>query len=91
MRRVLGLSLLLSFVCVAIAGAARKPTPSDAAAVAAFDRLAEKARTDWGVPGLAVVVVKDGRTLLAKGYGLREQGRMDVVDADTRFAAPSTT
>lgn len=94
MRRAAGLFLVLSFLAPAIAPAAAKPKPSEAAtsaAVAAFDRLAETARTDWGVPGLAVVVVKDGRTLLAKGYGWKEQGRMDVVDADTRFAAASTT
>jgi CubicO group peptidase (beta-lactamase class C family) len=66
--------------------AAKKNDP-----VAAFDALAEKARQDWGVPGLAVVVVRDGRVLLAKGYGVRELGRPDTVDADTLFAAASTT
>jgi len=43
------------------------------------------------VPGLAVAVVKDGRVLLAKGYGVRELGRPERVDADTLFAAASTT
>lgn len=71
---------------VAPLAAARKGDP-----VAAFDALAEKARRDWGVPGLAAVVVKDGRVLLAKGYGVRELGGSDPVDADTLFAAASTT
>jgi len=59
--------------------------------VATFDALVARARTDWGVPGLAVTVVKDGKVLLAKGYGVREQGKPDLVDADTLFAAGSTT
>ena len=59
--------------------------------VATFDALAEKARQEWGVPGLAVVVVRDGRVLLAKGYGVRELGKPEPVDADTLFAAASTT
>ncbi|MGE5234594.1 MAG: serine hydrolase [Acidobacteriota bacterium] len=66
--------------------AAKKPDP-----VATFDRLAEQARVDWGVPGMAVVVVRDGKVLLAKGYGVRELGKPDRVDADTLFSAASTT
>lgn len=59
--------------------------------VVTFDALAARARVDWGVPGMAVALVKDGKVLLAKGYGVREQGRPETVDADTLFAAGSTT
>jgi CubicO group peptidase (beta-lactamase class C family) len=69
--------------------AAAKPKRADPAA--SFDALAAQARVDWGVPGLAVAVVKDGRVLLAKGYGVREAGGAEAVDADTLFAAASTT
>jgi CubicO group peptidase (beta-lactamase class C family) len=69
--------------------AAAKPKRADP--LASFDALAAAARVDWGVPGLAVAVVKDGRVLLAKGYGVREAGGADAVDADTLFAAASTT
>ncbi|MGH7338688.1 MAG: serine hydrolase, partial [Myxococcota bacterium] len=55
--------------------------------VARLDALAERGRADWGVPGLAVAVVKDGKVLLAKGYGVRELGKPGLVDADTLFAA----
>ena len=27
---------------------------------------------DWKVPGAAIVIVKDGKVVLSKGYGLRE-------------------
>jgi|CXWL01.1.fsa_nt_gi CubicO group peptidase (beta-lactamase class C family) len=82
-------------VLLALAGlsfpaqAAKKPAPPDP--VATFDALAERARVEWNVPGLAVVVVKDGKILLAKGYGVRELGKEGAVDADTLFAAASTT
>ncbi len=59
--------------------------------LATFDALVEQGRLDWEVPGLAVAVVKDGRVLLAKGYGVREMGKPEKVDADTLFAAASTT
>ena len=75
----------LSLVASA-SSAAKPPDP-----VATFDALASRARVDWGVPGLAVALVKDGRVLLAKGYGVRELGGADAVDADTLFAAASTT
>jgi len=46
---------------------------------------------DWPVPGLAVVIVKDGRIALMKGYGEREMGTGDPVDENTLFAIASNT
>lgn len=40
----------------------------------------------WKVPGLAISVVKDGDTILSKGYGTREVGKDLPVDEDTLFA-----
>src|SRR5688572_20279341 len=59
--------------------------------VEAFDRYVESARKQWGVPGMSIVVVQDGKVLLAKGYGLKELGKPDAVDSDTLFGAMSTT
>ncbi len=59
--------------------------------VAAFDAYAAKAVKDWGAVGLAVSVVKDGRTIFAKGYGVRELGKPDQADEHTLFAIGSTT
>ena len=50
-----------------------------------------KAREDWGVPGLAVAIVKDGKLALARGYGARELGKEMAVDADTLFAIASNS
>ncbi len=45
----------------------------------------------WNVPGLAVAVVKDGKVVVAKGYGIREVGRPDPVTERTLFAIGSAT
>ncbi|MGH7534606.1 MAG: serine hydrolase domain-containing protein, partial [Gemmatimonadales bacterium] len=57
----------------------------------AFDGYVAKAVKDWGAVGLAVSVVKDGKTIFAKGYGVRQLGQPAPVDSDTRFAIGSTT
>lgn len=65
--------------------------------VAAFDAYAEEARRAWRVPGLAVAVVDDGATVLARGYGVRDldagdpEGSGAAVDEHTLFAIGSTT
>ncbi len=46
---------------------------------------------DWKVPGLAVAVVKDGKLVVARGYGVRELGKPGQVDADTLFTIASNT
>lgn len=56
-----------------------------------FDAYVQKAVKEWDVPGLAVVVVKNGNVLLSKGYGVRELGTTNAVDSKTLFACASTT
>jgi len=46
---------------------------------------------EFGVPGMAVAVVKDGQVVLAKGYGVRRAGEPAPVDADTLFGIASNT
>lgn len=59
--------------------------------VVAFDKYVEAARVQWNVPGMSVVVVKDGKVLLSKGYGVRELGKDDKVGTKTLFGCMSTT
>src|SRR5688500_12799709 len=56
-----------------------------------IDAYAEKAGRDWKVPGFSVAIVKDDRVVFAKGYGVRELGKAEAVDADTLFAIASNT
>ena len=43
------------------------------------------------VPGIALSIVKDGRTVLAKGYGVRRLGDPAPVNERTRFGIASNT
>ncbi|HEX5074417.1 MAG TPA: serine hydrolase [Gemmatimonadaceae bacterium] len=56
-----------------------------------LDAYTAQAVKDWGAVGLAIAVVKDGRVVFAKGYGVRELGKPDLVDTTTLFAIGSTT
>jgi CubicO group peptidase (beta-lactamase class C family) len=56
-----------------------------------LDASIAEAQKAWPVPGLAVAVVKDGETVLAKGYGVRELGAPGPVDEHTLFAIASNT
>jgi len=56
-----------------------------------LDAYVARAMTDWRVPGLAIVVVKDDSVVFIKGYGVRELGKTDPVTVHTRFGNMSTT
>lgn len=45
----------------------------------------------WNIPGATVVVVKDGKVILAKGYGVKEMNGTDKVDENTLFMVASNT
>ncbi len=56
-----------------------------------LDGTVEKVRQQFDVPGIAVAVVKDGKVLLERGWGVREIGKPEPVQADTLFAIASNT
>jgi CubicO group peptidase (beta-lactamase class C family) len=56
-----------------------------------FDAHASQALDDWKVPAMAISVVKDGRVVFARGYGVRQLGGNARVDADTVFPIASIT
>ena len=45
----------------------------------------------WKVPGLAVAVVKDGKVIFKKGYGVTELGKTSAFDTSTLSICASTT
>jgi CubicO group peptidase (beta-lactamase class C family) len=56
-----------------------------------LDSYVEKALTDWQVPGIAVLIVKDGKVVVQKGYGFLESGKPEKVDENTLFMIASNT
>jgi CubicO group peptidase (beta-lactamase class C family) len=56
-----------------------------------FDSFVESVRKQFEVPGISIAVVKDGKVLLAKGYGVRKLGAPEKVDSKTLFGIASNT
>lgn len=56
-----------------------------------LDGQVAKAMQQFEVPGLALAVVKDGRVVFARGYGVRQLGNPAPVDANTLFQIASNT
>ena len=56
-----------------------------------FGAYVDSARKTFDVPGIAVAIVKDGKVVMEQGFGLREIGKPDKVDAHTLFAIASNT
>ena len=59
------------------------------AALKGVEQELDLARAAFDSPGLAVVVVVDGKVVLARGFGQRGLDDAAAVDADTRFAIGS--
>ena len=56
-----------------------------------LDTYVNRALTEWKIPGVALCVVKNGKVVLMKGYGLREAGSNDKVDENTLFMIGSNS
>jgi CubicO group peptidase (beta-lactamase class C family) len=56
-----------------------------------FDDYVRRVMETFTVPGMAVAIVKDGKVVLARGYGVRRLGSPEPVDASTRFGIASNT
>jgi CubicO group peptidase (beta-lactamase class C family) len=67
------------------------PLPDNAVenAVAKLDGIADDLMKKTGIPGLAVAVVHGGKTIYAKGFGVKDIKAGDKVDTDTVFQLAS--
>jgi len=71
------------------------PPPSHAMPLASgfdvrqFESIAQALVADQRVPGLAMAIVKDGRILSARGYGITDMRAAEPVDAHTVFRLAS--
>ena len=81
-----GLAMMLGGVaCRDVAEA-----PGDIRLAGLFDYI-RSAMPDWNVPGLAVAVVHGDEVVFAEGFGVKELGREDPVDAHTLFQIGSVS
>jgi CubicO group peptidase (beta-lactamase class C family) len=56
-----------------------------------LDSYINKGIQDWDVPGLSLVIVKDGKVVVMKGYGVRNIQSRQPVDENTLFMIASNT
>ncbi len=56
-----------------------------------LDNYINKGLKDWDLPGLSIVIVKDGKVVLMKGYGVKNISTRQPVDENTLFMIASNT
>ena len=56
-----------------------------------LDNYVLRGMKNWQIPGMAVLIVKDGKVVLSKGYGVKELGKDDLVNENTLFLIGSNT
>ena len=78
------LSVFSALTVFSAPAAAQQPPPG-------FDNYVKRVMKTFTVPGLSVAIVKDGKVVLARGYGVRRMGDPTPVDARTRFGIASNT
>lgn len=86
MRKVYCFLLLC---CLAIATYSQDNIPSFVKD--SLDTYVEKAMKDWQIPGVAVCIIKDGKVVVMKGYGVQETGTNNKVDTNTMFMIGSNS
>jgi CubicO group peptidase (beta-lactamase class C family) len=85
MLRLLSLAVLAWVLGAASSVWAQSKPPGD------MDDYAARVLKTFAVPGLSVGIVKDGKLVFAKGYGVRKLGESAPVDKDTLFPIGSNT
>lgn len=56
-----------------------------------FDEFVNKVLKDWNVPGVGIAIVKNGKIIIAKGYGYRDVEAKLPVTENTLFSIGSCT
>ncbi|MBA2248863.1 MAG: serine hydrolase [Chitinophagaceae bacterium] len=81
------LLLFLHFVCIVQFAFCQQP----AFITDSLDNYITRGMKDAGIPGLSIAIVKDGKVIISKGYGVKEVGKPDPVDENTLFYIASNT
>jgi CubicO group peptidase (beta-lactamase class C family) len=56
-----------------------------------LDSYVQRALKEWQIPGVSVCIIKDGKAVWMKGYGVKETGTNDKVDENTLFMIGSNS
>lgn len=88
LRRVGFVAALVALMLMANRSTFAAP-PTDA--MSDLDTFITQALKEYQVPGAAIAVVQDGKVVMAKGYGVRDITKPDLVDENTIFQLASVT
>lgn len=98
LRYALSLLLVYSFAVAAIPAVGYSQTvgtaPADnsyVSALAEIESKVEARRKELGIPGMSLVIVKDGKVIYMKGLGYKDFEKKVPVTVDTQFAIGSAT
>jgi CubicO group peptidase (beta-lactamase class C family) len=80
---------VIAFVAVIFVSLVEAQSPT--APPADLDAYVASSMKTFNVPGMAVAIVKDGKIIVAKGYGMRKLGDPTPVDEFTLFGIGSNT
>lgn len=79
-------------ICLALTAALVAQAPPQApSAPPDIDAWVARAMKTFDVPGVSLAIVKDGKVVVAKGYGVRKLGAPEPVDGKTLFGIASNT
>ncbi|GAC1439187.1 MAG: hypothetical protein NVS1B11_35150 [Terriglobales bacterium] len=81
--------VLMFFLALPLALIAQEAAP--ASGLDDFDAYVGTVMKDWKVPGAAIAIVKDGKVILSKGYGLRDNKNRLPMTEQTLFPIASIT
>ena len=87
-RALVGLGTFVFGISGTVGAAARPASPPG---LVGLDAEVAQALQDFKVPGVAIAVVKEGKVILAKGYGYRDLEKQLPVTTKTLFAIGSIT
>jgi len=79
------------FACVAGLVLMALPLCAQQAPPAGLDEYVARSMKTFEVPGMAVAIVKDGKVVVSKGYGVRKLGEATTVDQNSLFGIGSNT
>ena len=71
--------------------AGRKAHPLDAARIQQLKDFVQSAMKQFGVPGVSMALLDNGKVVYEGGFGVRELGKPEPVDENTLFMAASNT
>lgn len=83
---------LFFLVTVLICGAAKNTYSQTPSFITdSLDSYIQQGLKDWNLPGLAIAIIKDGKVVVMKGYGVKNITTKEPVDENTLFMIASNS